>query len=158
MPFPVKCLYYLLFVSGEVVTARAAAACKTIMVLIQRICHTYKRCCRLSYLLLQALSFTSSCTLEEVASSCNAVRFFQIYVLYSSWSLIISIFVVICSLCAIIIIFLAETHTEIWLPFTNRYTRGEIYQLCWCREQREMDTRLLSWLLILPELDERRQT
>ncbi|KAK9993886.1 hypothetical protein SO802_023589 [Lithocarpus litseifolius] len=42
----------------EVVTARAAAACKTIM----------------------ALSFTSSCTLEEVASSCNAVRFFQIYV------------------------------------------------------------------------------
>ncbi|KAM4069618.1 hypothetical protein ACB094_12G102900 [Castanea mollissima] len=27
-----------------------------------------------------ALSFTSSCTLEEVASSCNAVRFFQIYV------------------------------------------------------------------------------
>ncbi|XP_010274131.1 PREDICTED: peroxisomal (S)-2-hydroxy-acid oxidase GLO4-like [Nelumbo nucifera] len=44
---------------GEVATARAAAACNTIMV----------------------LSFTSNCTLEEVASSCDAVRFFQLYVL-----------------------------------------------------------------------------
>ncbi|KAK7838121.1 peroxisomal (s)-2-hydroxy-acid oxidase glo4 [Quercus suber] len=26
------------------------------------------------------LSFTSSCTVEEVASGCNAVRFFQLYV------------------------------------------------------------------------------
>ncbi|XP_052180641.1 peroxisomal (S)-2-hydroxyacid oxidase GLO4 [Diospyros lotus] len=43
---------------GEVATARAAAACNTIMV----------------------LSFSSSCSVEEVASSCNAVRFFQIYV------------------------------------------------------------------------------
>ncbi|KAL2534196.1 Peroxisomal (S)-2-hydroxy-acid oxidase GLO4 [Abeliophyllum distichum] len=43
---------------GEVATARAAAACDTIM----------------------ALSFMSTCTVEEVASSCNAVRFFQIYV------------------------------------------------------------------------------
>ncbi|XP_057976235.1 peroxisomal (S)-2-hydroxyacid oxidase GLO4 [Malania oleifera] len=43
---------------GEVATARAAAACNTIMV----------------------LSFTSTCTVEEVASSCNAVRFFQLYV------------------------------------------------------------------------------
>ncbi|XP_075650625.1 peroxisomal (S)-2-hydroxyacid oxidase GLO3-like isoform X1 [Castanea sativa] len=51
-------LHKLAHPEGEVVTARAAAACKTIM----------------------ALSFTSSCTLEEVASSCNAVRFFQIYV------------------------------------------------------------------------------
>ncbi|CAA3020264.1 Peroxisomal (S)-2-hydroxy-acid oxidase GLO4 [Olea europaea subsp. europaea] len=42
----------------EVATARAAAACGTIM----------------------ALSFTSMCTVEEVASSCNAVRFFQLYV------------------------------------------------------------------------------
>ncbi|KAL3511593.1 hypothetical protein ACH5RR_024310 [Cinchona calisaya] len=43
---------------GEVATARAAAACNTIM----------------------ALSFSSSCTLEEVASSCDADRFFQLYV------------------------------------------------------------------------------
>ncbi|PKA64015.1 Peroxisomal (S)-2-hydroxy-acid oxidase GLO4 [Apostasia shenzhenica] len=43
---------------GEVSTARAAAKCKTIMV----------------------LSFSSSCKIEEVASSCNAIRFFQLYV------------------------------------------------------------------------------
>ncbi|KAK3022129.1 hypothetical protein RJ639_045268 [Escallonia herrerae] len=43
---------------GEVATARAAAACNTIM----------------------AFSFMSTCTVEEVASSCNAVRFFQCYV------------------------------------------------------------------------------
>ncbi|XP_027125894.2 peroxisomal (S)-2-hydroxy-acid oxidase GLO3-like isoform X1 [Coffea eugenioides] len=43
---------------GEVATARAAAACDTIM----------------------AVSFSSSRPLEEVASSCNAIRFFQLYV------------------------------------------------------------------------------
>ncbi|XP_047266166.1 peroxisomal (S)-2-hydroxyacid oxidase GLO4 isoform X4 [Capsicum annuum] len=43
---------------GEVATARGAAACNVIM----------------------ALSFTSTCTVEEVASSCNTVRFFQTYV------------------------------------------------------------------------------
>nr|KJB66835.1 hypothetical protein B456_010G174000 [Gossypium raimondii] len=43
---------------GEVATARAAAACDTIMI----------------------LSYRSTCTIEEVASSCNAVRFFQCYV------------------------------------------------------------------------------
>ncbi|XP_061352778.1 peroxisomal (S)-2-hydroxyacid oxidase GLO4-like [Gastrolobium bilobum] len=43
---------------GEVATAKAAAACNTIMV----------------------LSFMSTSTVEEVASSCNAVRFFQLYV------------------------------------------------------------------------------
>ncbi|XP_010318479.1 peroxisomal (S)-2-hydroxyacid oxidase GLO4 isoform X1 [Solanum lycopersicum] len=43
---------------GEVATARGAAACNVIM----------------------GLSFMSTCTVEEVASSCNAVRFFQIYV------------------------------------------------------------------------------
>ncbi|OMO66086.1 FMN-dependent dehydrogenase [Corchorus olitorius] len=42
---------------GEVATARAAASCNTIMV----------------------LSYMSTCTIEEVASSCNAVLFFQIY-------------------------------------------------------------------------------
>jgi (S)-2-hydroxy-acid oxidase len=47
-----------LFIPGEIATARAAASCNTIM----------------------ALSFSSTCTVEEVASSCNAVRFFQIYV------------------------------------------------------------------------------
>ncbi|XP_062155080.1 peroxisomal (S)-2-hydroxyacid oxidase GLO4-like isoform X2 [Alnus glutinosa] len=51
-------LHKLAHPEGEVATARAAAACKTVMV----------------------LSFTSSCTVEEVASSCNAVRFFQLYV------------------------------------------------------------------------------
>ncbi|GMN36781.1 hypothetical protein TIFTF001_006298 [Ficus carica] len=43
---------------GEVATARAAAACNTIMV----------------------LSTMATCTLEEVASSCNAVRFLQLSV------------------------------------------------------------------------------
>ncbi|KAG7997352.1 hypothetical protein I3843_01G207600 [Carya illinoinensis] len=43
---------------GEVATGRAAAASNTIMV----------------------LSYMSTCTVEEVASSCNAVRFFQLYV------------------------------------------------------------------------------
>ncbi|KAH9665313.1 peroxisomal (S)-2-hydroxy-acid oxidase GLO4 [Citrus sinensis] len=43
---------------GEVATARAAASCNTIMV----------------------LSFTSSSTIEEVAASSNAVRFYQLYV------------------------------------------------------------------------------
>lgn len=43
---------------GEVATARAAAACNTIMV----------------------MSFSSSFSVEEVASSCNAVCFFQLYV------------------------------------------------------------------------------
>ncbi|MCD7462658.1 hypothetical protein HAX54_049057 [Datura stramonium] len=42
----------------EVATARGAAACDVIM----------------------GLSYMSTCTVEEVASSCNAVRFFQIYV------------------------------------------------------------------------------
>ncbi|GMH14206.1 hypothetical protein Nepgr_016047 [Nepenthes gracilis] len=46
---------------GEIATAKAAAACKTIMV----------------------LSFSSTCTIEEVASCCNAVRFFQLYVFKS---------------------------------------------------------------------------
>ncbi|WRX27246.1 FMN-dependent dehydrogenase - like 5 [Theobroma cacao] len=44
--------------SGEIATARAASACNTIMV----------------------LSISSTCTLEEVAACCNAVRFFQLYV------------------------------------------------------------------------------
>ncbi|XP_075107356.1 peroxisomal (S)-2-hydroxyacid oxidase GLO4 isoform X1 [Nicotiana tabacum] len=43
---------------GEVATARAAAASDVIM----------------------GLSYMSTCTVEEVASSCDAVRFFQIYV------------------------------------------------------------------------------
>ncbi|GAB2293231.1 hydroxyacylglutathione hydrolase glo4 [Dionaea muscipula] len=43
---------------GEIATAKAAAACKTIMV----------------------LSLMSTCTIEEVASCCNAVRFLQLYV------------------------------------------------------------------------------
>ncbi|KAK4591431.1 hypothetical protein RGQ29_021580 [Quercus rubra] len=51
-------LHKLAHPEGEITTARAAAASKTIMV----------------------LSFTSSCTVEEVASSCNAIRFFQLYV------------------------------------------------------------------------------
>ncbi|XP_047341255.1 peroxisomal (S)-2-hydroxyacid oxidase GLO4 [Impatiens glandulifera] len=51
-------LHKLAHPEGEVATARAAAACNTIM----------------------ALSFTSTCTVEEVALSCNAVRFFQLYI------------------------------------------------------------------------------
>ncbi|KAH9713729.1 peroxisomal (S)-2-hydroxy-acid oxidase GLO4 [Citrus sinensis] len=43
---------------GEVATARAAASCNTIMV----------------------LSFTSSSSIEDVAASCNAVCFYQLYV------------------------------------------------------------------------------
>jgi (S)-2-hydroxy-acid oxidase len=45
-------------VIGEVATARAAAACNTIMV----------------------LSYSSTCTVEEVAESCDAIRFMQLYV------------------------------------------------------------------------------
>ncbi|XP_004144436.1 peroxisomal (S)-2-hydroxy-acid oxidase GLO4 isoform X1 [Cucumis sativus] len=48
----------LAYHEGELATARAAAAAKTIMV----------------------LSFASSYSMEEVASSCNAIRFFQLYV------------------------------------------------------------------------------
>ncbi|PON93459.1 Alpha-hydroxy acid dehydrogenase, FMN-dependent [Trema orientale] len=51
-------MHQLAHPEGEKATARAAAACNTIMV----------------------LSFTSTCTIEEVASSCNAVRLFQLYV------------------------------------------------------------------------------
>ncbi|KAM0020307.1 putative (S)-2-hydroxy-acid oxidase [Helianthus debilis subsp. tardiflorus] len=43
---------------GEILTAKAAAACNVIM----------------------GLSFMSTCTIEEVASSCDAIRFFQLYV------------------------------------------------------------------------------
>ncbi|KAL9274264.1 Peroxisomal (S)-2-hydroxyacid oxidase GLO4-like protein [Drosera capensis] len=43
---------------GEIATSKAAAACETIMV----------------------LSFMSTCTIEEVASCCNGVRFLQLYV------------------------------------------------------------------------------
>uniref|UniRef100_A0A1J3CC46 Peroxisomal (S)-2-hydroxy-acid oxidase GLO3 n=1 Tax=Noccaea caerulescens TaxID=107243 RepID=A0A1J3CC46_NOCCA len=42
---------------GETVTAKAAAACNTIMI----------------------VSYMASCTIEEVACSCNAVRFLQGY-------------------------------------------------------------------------------
>ncbi|TXG65536.1 hypothetical protein EZV62_006811 [Acer yangbiense] len=52
-------LHQLAHPQGEVATAKAAATCNTIMV----------------------LSFSSSCTIEEVATSCNAVRFYQLYVL-----------------------------------------------------------------------------
>ncbi|XP_022980626.1 peroxisomal (S)-2-hydroxy-acid oxidase GLO4-like isoform X1 [Cucurbita maxima] len=48
----------LAFHEGELATARAAAAAKTIMI----------------------LSYSSTCSIEEVASSCNAVRFFQLYI------------------------------------------------------------------------------
>ncbi|KAA0053522.1 peroxisomal (S)-2-hydroxy-acid oxidase GLO4-like [Cucumis melo var. makuwa] len=48
----------LAFHEGELATARAAAAVKTIMV----------------------LSYSSTCSIEEVASSCNSVRFFQLYI------------------------------------------------------------------------------
>ncbi|THF94698.1 hypothetical protein TEA_015560 [Camellia sinensis var. sinensis] len=51
-------LHKLAHPEGEVATARAAAACNTIM----------------------AMSFAADCTVEEVASSFNAIRFFQTYV------------------------------------------------------------------------------
>ena len=53
------------YIPGEVATARAAASCSTIMV----------------------LSFTSSSSIEEVAASSNAVRFYQLYVVGLSWAL-----------------------------------------------------------------------
>jgi hypothetical protein len=37
---------------------------------------------------IQVLSFSSSCRIEEVASSCNAIRFYQLYV----WCLAIDLF------------------------------------------------------------------
>ncbi|KAH8514191.1 hypothetical protein H0E87_007152 [Populus deltoides] len=51
-------LHKLAHPEGELATARAAAACNTIMI----------------------LSFSASCNVEEVAASCDAVRFFQLYV------------------------------------------------------------------------------
>ncbi|XP_056162828.1 peroxisomal (S)-2-hydroxyacid oxidase GLO4-like isoform X3 [Syzygium oleosum] len=51
-------LHKLAHPEGEVATARAAAACNVIMI----------------------LSYMSMCTVEEVASSCDAIRLFQIYV------------------------------------------------------------------------------
>ncbi|KAK9923791.1 hypothetical protein M0R45_032191 [Rubus argutus] len=51
-------MHQLAHPEGEVATARAAAASDTIMI----------------------LSYGSTCTVEEVASSCNAVRFFQLYI------------------------------------------------------------------------------
>nr|POE75091.1 peroxisomal (s)-2-hydroxy-acid oxidase glo4 [Quercus suber] len=50
------CISWL--IQKEIATARAAAASNTIMI----------------------LSSMSSCTIEEVASSCNAIQFFQLYV------------------------------------------------------------------------------
>lgn len=52
-------MHKLAHAEGEIATATAAAASNTIMV----------------------LSSSSSCSLEEVAASCNAIRFFQLYVL-----------------------------------------------------------------------------
>ncbi|KAL9157140.1 hypothetical protein ABFS82_09G126100 [Erythranthe guttata] len=51
-------MHKLAHFEGEVATAKASAASNVIMV----------------------LSFMSTCTVEEVASSCNAVRFLQLYV------------------------------------------------------------------------------
>nr|VDD46480.1 unnamed protein product [Brassica oleracea] len=51
-------MHMLAHPEGETATAKAAAACNTIMI----------------------VSFMASCTIEEVASSCNAVKFLQIYV------------------------------------------------------------------------------
>ncbi|WZY73704.1 hypothetical protein YC2023_005944 [Brassica napus] len=53
-------MHMLAHPQGETATAKAAAACNTIM--------------------FQIVSYMASCTIEEVASSCNAVRFLQIYV------------------------------------------------------------------------------
>uniref|UniRef100_A0A6N2MX40 (S)-2-hydroxy-acid oxidase n=1 Tax=Salix viminalis TaxID=40686 RepID=A0A6N2MX40_SALVM len=55
---PIMSMHKLAHPEGELATARAAAACNTIMI----------------------LSFSASASVEEVASSCNAVRFFQLYV------------------------------------------------------------------------------
>ncbi|KAI4331321.1 hypothetical protein MLD38_029514 [Melastoma candidum] len=51
-------MHQLAHPEGEVATARAAAASKVIMV----------------------LSYMSTCTVEEVASCCDAIRFYQIYI------------------------------------------------------------------------------
>ncbi|KAL6134744.1 hypothetical protein ACLB2K_066972 [Fragaria x ananassa] len=51
-------MHQLAHPEGEVATARAAAASNTILI----------------------LSYNSTCTVEEVASSCSAVRFFQLYI------------------------------------------------------------------------------
>ncbi|CDY39098.1 BnaA01g29580D [Brassica napus] len=51
-------MHMLAHPQGETATAKAAATCNTIMI----------------------VSYMASCTIEEVASSCNAIRFLQIYV------------------------------------------------------------------------------
>ncbi|GMN36782.1 hypothetical protein TIFTF001_006296 [Ficus carica] len=60
---------------GEVATARAAAACNTVM-LVSKV----RIRAQLPSTAIKVLSTMSTCTLEEVASSCNAVRFLQLYV------------------------------------------------------------------------------
>ncbi|KAE8683227.1 hypothetical protein F3Y22_tig00111213pilonHSYRG00503 [Hibiscus syriacus] len=57
-------------VAGEVATARAAAACRVVPL---------RRLLRAT-MVFGSSRYMSSCTIEEVASSYNGVRFFQIYV------------------------------------------------------------------------------
>lgn len=86
--FQVPILLFSLCVStGEVATARAAAACDTIMVKNNIASFRFIGLPKCEYwivLWMQILSYRSTCTIEEVASSCNAVRFFQCYVLCCS--------------------------------------------------------------------------
>ncbi|XP_033140852.1 peroxisomal (S)-2-hydroxy-acid oxidase GLO4 isoform X1 [Brassica rapa] len=83
-------MHMLAHPQGETATAKAAAACNTIMVLKCLLEHMLlhsvlglKVMTILLFLWLcefQIVSYMASCTIEEVASSCNAVRFLQIYV------------------------------------------------------------------------------
>jgi len=41
----------------------------------------------MGFISFQMLSFTASCSVEEVAASCDAVRFFQLYVIRTPWAL-----------------------------------------------------------------------
>jgi (S)-2-hydroxy-acid oxidase len=73
-------------IPGELATARAAAACNTIMVHMRNIqpwyfFHFALHAWIMRFISFQTLSFSASCSVEEVAASCDAVRFFQLYVI-----------------------------------------------------------------------------
>lgn len=90
-----------------------------------------------NFLYFQALSFSSSCSLEEVASSCNATRFFQVYVFTP---LISSFFSLYASFLSDRIV--VELDFHIWCSFLIRRTEGAMCLLLWYKELKEMDSRL----------------
>lgn len=97
----------------------------------------------------------SSCTVEEVASSCDAIRFFQLYVIFHFF---VSFQFAGSSIFSCNIFIIVSFFPHMLANLLHRCTRDEIYQHSWCRELKEMDTRQLSSPLMLQDLAEGRQT